>query len=156
MRIDWRSIGRWLFGVERAAHVRFVHEVECTSSTAGLFVCVPLGGTLARARSDLAVSDRFGPARVREVVEFAARRNLPVDGWVIRGVGTLPVRCARAGDWIAGLARAAGDGTIFVSVGALDAETAERLAAHVRRHGVAVEFSRPPEEGTAAGPDREQ
>lgn len=132
----WNIAARWLFGRGSGARIRLVEEVHLPP---GMFVCVPLAGSVRQIRADLVLSDRFGPAVVREVVEFAARRGLPVDGWVVRGIGHLPYRCETAARWLAGLAEAAGSGTILVAVGELEPDLVERLGAHLRNVHGAVE-----------------
>jgi len=138
------AIRRWLFGCVSRSGVRLV---EGAPERRGLYVCIPLAGRLEEVRAELIVSDRFGPAAVRELVYFAGRRELPVDGWIVRGVGAMPADRRRVARWLVALASAA-HVPLFVDVDRLAPDATERLRARLRS------LSRRSEAGTGRAEQR--
>lgn len=135
------GLRRAVFGVERRAEVVFA-EATAAIVDDRVQVSIVLGDWPSPRIARAVLGDGFGLARLRRIVEFAGRRGLPVDDWVIHGAEAVPMRTDELARWLSALTRLARRGRIVVVDDGMSAATRQRLVAHLRRLDSSPRFAK--------------
>lgn len=105
-----------------------------------LIVHIPLGiGTEDVPAADARLLRVESPERLRAVLAYARRRQLPVASWVLTGVWHMPARCDRLARWLQQLAGEADGAILFVDTTSMPPAFRRRLVGHLRRLGCEVD-----------------
>jgi hypothetical protein len=138
--LDW--LERAFVGRQKRPSIRLTNDPLDDRSC----IHVVLGGSHPGSVSGAMLGDHLSLDAIRDIVTFASNRQLPVEAWVLWGLGRVPRRLEVLARWVASLARVASRTSIVVRTDAFDASTRRRLQALLVRTGCEVVDPREPAE----------